>query len=419
VSIRPITRRSGAVALALAAVALTVAACGSSGGGSGPPTIKWYVFQEPSGAYNDAVANCNKQAAGYKLELVPLPTNADQQRELVVRRLAAEDKDIDIIGMDVVWTAEFASARWIRPWQEPYLSQVSNGTLKGPLTSGTFQGKLYAAPYTSNVQFLWYRKDRVQNPPKTWAEMIDMAKKLGKNGTIEIQGAQYEGLTVWFNTLINSAGGQVVDDKGNVKLGAPAVKAATVMKDLASSGEADPNLSNSMEDSTRLAFQTGGPTFMLNWPYVYPSAKSEVPKLFKNMGVARYPAIDPSQPSRVTLGGINLGVSSYSRYPDLAFKAAACLRSQPNEIIAAQKGGLPPTIEAAYDTKAIKDAYPGFSDLMKQTINDGVPRPSSPAYADVSLAIQKSLHPESAIDPQQAIKSMADKIKIVNDGGIF
>jgi multiple sugar transport system substrate-binding protein len=158
---------------------------------------------------------------------------------------------------------------------------------------------------------------------------------------------------------------------------------------------------------------------MLNWPYVYPSAKADVPDIFKNMGVARYPAVDPNKPSRVTLGGINLGVSTYSKHPDLAFQAASCLRGQPNQIIAANKGGLPPTIDAAYNTADIKKAYPGFSDLMKQTINDGVPRPSSPAYADVSLAIQKSLHPESSINPPEAIKSMADKIKVVSDGGIF
>jgi multiple sugar transport system substrate-binding protein len=249
--------------------------------------------------------------------------------------------------------------------------------------------------------------------------MISMAQKLGKNGTIEIQGARYEGLTVWFNTLIASAGGQVVDDQGNVKLGPPAVKAAEIMQRLATSGVADPSLSNAMEDQTRLAFQTGGPSFMLNWPYVYPSAKSEVPDIFKNMGVARYPAVDASTPSRVTLGGINLGVSSYSEHPDLAFDAAKCLRGEPNQLIAAQKGGLPPTLETAYDEKAIKDAYPGFSDLMKETIDDGVPRPVSPAYSDISLAIQRTLHPESAIQPEQTVDQLRDRIKIAAEGGIF
>ena len=408
-------------ALAVGAVlALGVGACGSSSSSSSK-NVNWYVFQEPSGAYNDAVANCNKQAAGrYKIKLVPLPTNADQQRELVVRRLAAKDPDIGVIGMDVIWTAEFANARWIRPWTGANRQAVSKGTLQGPLSSGTYKGKLYAAPFTSNVQFLWYRKDRVQQPPKTWDQMLQMAKQLGpKNGTIEIQGARYEGLTVWFNTLINSAGGTVLTPQGKPSLGAPAVKAVTVMEKLSKSPEADPNLSNSMEDTTRLAFQSGGPSFMLNWPYVYPSAKAEVPKIFKNMGVARYPSVDPNTPSKVTLGGINLGVSSYAKNPAAAFAAATCLRSAQNQAIAAQKGGLPPTSAALYATPAIKKAYPGFSDLMKQTIQDGVPRPVSPAYSDVSLAIQRTLHPPSAINPVSTVKTLKDKIKVTANGGLY
>ena len=417
-SIRPVKRSGAAGAVLLAVLALGVAACG--GGSESSGNIRWYVFQEPSGAYNDAVANCNEAAGGrYTIELVPLPTSADQQRELVVRRLAAEDSDIDIIGMDVIWTAEFAEAGWIREWTGANRSEVEQGTLEGPLRSGTYQDKLYAVPFTSNVQFLWYRKDRVPNPPKTWDEMIQMAEGLGKLGTIEIQGARYEGLTVWFNTLIASAGGQVVDDQGNVKLGEPAVRAAAVMQKLASSSAANPNLSNSMEDTTRLSFQSGNPTFMLNWPYVYPSAKSEVPEIFENMGIARYPAIDASEPSHVTLGGINLGVSTYSEEPEEAMDATKCLRSQENQLIAAQKGGLPPTIEAAYQEQAIKDAYPDFSELMKETIDDGVPRPVSPAYSDVSLAIQRSLHPPAGIEPQQTIEQMADKVKVVAEGGMY
>ena len=416
-------------AAALAALAMVVAACGGSGGESGPPNIRWYVFQEPSGAYNEAVKACTEKAAGkYSIELVPLPTSADQQRELVVRRLAAEDSDIDIIGMDVIWTAEFAEAGWIREWTGADKDDVSEGTLEGPLLSGTYQDKLFAVPFTSNVQFLWYRKDLVKEPPKTWDELIQAGEQLkndGKVGTIEIQGAQYEGLTVWFNTLINSAGGQVVDDQSKVLIGdggsgqAAALKAAGVIQKLATSPVADPNLSNSMEDQTRLAFQDEKAAFMLNWPYVYASAKTEKPEFLEKMGVARYPAVDASEPSHVTLGGINLGVSSYSRYPEQAVEATKCLRDKDNQNTAADVGGLPPTLEALYDEEPIKKAYPGFSDLMKETINDGVPRPSSPAYADVSLAISKSLHPPSGVDPQKSIAKMADKVEVVAEGGLY
>ena len=80
-------------------------------------------------------------------------------------------------------------------------------------------------PYNSNTQLLWYRSDLVQDPPKTWAEMIADAEKLAKQGKphlIEIQGAQYEGGTVWFNTMVASAGGSMLNpDATKVTLGAP------------------------------------------------------------------------------------------------------------------------------------------------------------------------------------------------------
>jgi multiple sugar transport system substrate-binding protein len=137
------------------------------------------------------------------------------------------------------------------------------------------------------------------------------------------------------------------------------------------------------------------------------------------MGVARYPAVEPGRPSRVTLGGINLGVSSYSKNPELAFAAARCLRGAQNEVIAAQKGGLPPTISSLYDEATIKKAYPGFAGLMRTTINDGVPRPVSPAYSDVSLAIQRTLHPPASIDPVKTIDKLKDKVKTAADGGLY
>ena len=87
--------------------------------------------------------------------------------------------------------------------------------------------------------------------------MIADAEQLAKEGKphyIEIQGAQYEGATVWFNTLVASAGGSVLNpDATKVTLGAPAVKALTIMKQLATSPAADPSLSVQMEDQNRLA----------------------------------------------------------------------------------------------------------------------------------------------------------------------
>ncbi|HEX3278948.1 MAG TPA: extracellular solute-binding protein, partial [Thermoleophilaceae bacterium] len=182
----------------LAAIALiasmTLAACGvgSSEGGGGKNAINWYVFNEPGGAYDKAVAECNKQANGeYQINYIKLPTDANQQRELIVRRLAAKDSSIDLVGMDVIWTAELAEAGWILPWTGEDRAIATKDRLEGPLKTVEYKGQVYGIPFTSNTQLLWYRKDKVAAPPAdfTWDEMIDDAIK--KHTHVEVQARQY------------------------------------------------------------------------------------------------------------------------------------------------------------------------------------------------------------------------------------
>jgi multiple sugar transport system substrate-binding protein len=171
--------KGGLTGLSVALVAGVIAGCGGS---SGPPTLNWYIFPEPSGSFAHAAQVCSQASGGkYKIALNTLPTDADGQRQELVRRLAAKDSSIDIIGMDVTYTPEFADAGWLRPWTGANRDALK-GDLPGPLATATWKGKIYGAPDNSNTQLLWYRKDLVPNPPKTWAEMLADAKKLAQQG---------------------------------------------------------------------------------------------------------------------------------------------------------------------------------------------------------------------------------------------
>jgi multiple sugar transport system substrate-binding protein len=110
------------------------------------------------------------------------------------------------------------------------------------------------------------------------------------------------------------------------------------MRDLAKSPAADPSLPNQMEDQNRLAMESGVAPFELNYPFVFTSMKANNPELFKNFRGAPYPRGDANRPARPTTGGIDLAVSAYSRYPDLAFEAALCLRNRENQLTAALEG---------------------------------------------------------------------------------
>jgi multiple sugar transport system substrate-binding protein len=410
-----LSRRRVAAVLAGAALAgSALTACGTSNAASGPVTLNFYFYPDSSPATQDGINNCNAQSHGkYFISYQKLPEAADGQRQQMVRRLAAHDNTMDILGLDVTWEAEFAQAGFIQPWTGAYKAQAEAGTLKPALETAIWQNKLYAVPDNSNTQLLWYRSDLVKTPPTTWAQMFADSEQLAKEGKphyIEIQGAQYEGVTVWFNTMVASAGGTILNgDATKVTLGAPAVKALSIMHQLATSVAADPSLSVQMENPNRLAMEEGTAAFELNYPFVYPGMKTDNPKLFKDFKWALYPEVTPGVPAKVTIGGTDLAVSAYSQHKALAFQAALCLRDKQNEIINANLGGVPPTITSLYNDPKLFADYPFHADILKALENASV-RPKTPVYQVVSIDISHLVSPPIGISPKGTEQSMIGQL---------
>jgi multiple sugar transport system substrate-binding protein len=400
----------------LAASAL--AACGSSNSsGSGPVTLYFYASPDVSGATQTAANVCSTQSNGkYTISYQQLPLGSDGQRQQLARRLAAGDDTLDILGLDVTWEAEFAEAGWIEPWTGANKQQAEADTLKPMLETATWKGKLYAVPDNTNTQLLWYNSALVPKPPTTWNQMINDAvqlKKEGKPHLIEIQGAQYEGTTVWFNTMLAGAGGTVLTPNAtHVVLGPPAVTALAMMHKLATSVAADPSLDVQMENDNRLAMEAGTAAFQLNYPFVYPAMKADNPKLFKTFKWAPYPETVAGKPAHVTIGGIDLAVSRYSQHKALAFQAALCLRDKANQVRNAVVGGTPPTLVSLYSDPKLFADYPFHADILKALQTASI-RPKTPLYQILSIDISHLVSPPAGISPVATEKKMANQL---NDG---
>ncbi|HEX2313989.1 MAG TPA: ABC transporter substrate-binding protein [Thermomonospora sp.] len=391
-------------------VLLAGVAAGCGGGTSGPPTIN--LYNAPQENIGRIVARCNRLAGGrYRIALNTLPRDADGQREQIVRRLAAEDSGLDVLGLDVTWTAELAEAEWILPWTGSYERRARQGTLPRTLETATWNGRLYGAPYNSNVQLLWYRSDLVPEPPATWDGLVRAAERLAaqrRPHLAEVTGAPYEGIVVWFNSLVASAGGSILNPRGDaVALGAPALRALGVMRAFARSRAADPSLSSMREDDARLAMESGRAAFEVNWPYVYASMAAKRPKLLPHFRWAPYPGV--TGPGRAPLGGANFGISRYTEHPGEAFEAALCLRDPQSQLVAAVNDGLPPTIRSVYDHPSMAKAYP-----MRQAILDALEtaalRPKTPTYQNVSTVASNVLSPPAAIDPPRTEERLRELI---------
>lgn len=260
--------------------------------------------------------------------------------------------------------------------------------LPGPLSTARWEGKLFAAPITTNTQLLWYRPDLVRQPPRTWDGMVREATRLhaaGQPSWIAVQANEGEGLVVWFNTLLASGGGQVLSEDGRrvTLTDTPAHRAATVdalriLKSVATAPGADPSISRTDEGTARLAVEQGRAALAVNWPYALASmlenaVKGGVPVLPLNQdprltgsindvgtfvpsdeqfriayqasqkvfGFAPYPGVAPGHPAKVTIGGANLAVASTTRHRAEAFEAIRCLRSLQHQKYVSIAGGLP------------------------------------------------------------------------------
>ena len=77
--------------------------------------------------------------------------------------------------------------------------------------------------------------------------------------------------------------------------------------------------------------------------------------------------------------------------------------------MAATRGAIPPTISAVYDDPAVVREFP-FAALLRQCIEQAAPRPATPAYSDVSLAVQQVLHPPASVDPDTVVPDLRRRI---------
>ena len=351
--------------------------CGSSGG---VPIINLYGGASATG-FDQIIASCNKQAHGeYKIVGNLTPSDADGQREQFVRRLAAHASGLDLLGMDVTWTAEFAEAGWIRQLTGSEQTAAEADVIKPALDTAMWKGKLYAIPKHTNVQLLFYRKSLVPTPPTTWQEVISDAQKLqqeGKPHVISVTAAQYEGYVVVFNTILSSLGGTVVNaDSTKVTVDDKTTEALTLIHQLATSPLASKSLSNSQEPEVFAQMQNGESAFSLNWPYEYGSMATANKKVYDDMAWTALPSFVPGEPGRATLGGMNFAISSYSKHPKQAFDAAMCLRSPANELKHAENGNEPPVLQSLYNDPRLAKAYPTHATIL-QELQTAVPRPVS------------------------------------------
>ncbi|MFC5136927.1 extracellular solute-binding protein [Actinomycetospora rhizophila] len=407
-------RRLTAAALAVAVIAALAAACSSAP--PGPPVLTWYINPD-DGGQAEIAARCTAAAGGrYSIATSTLPRQASEQRQQLVRRLAANDSSIDIMSIDPPYVPEFAQAGFLAPMPPDVEAAAREDRVPSSIEASTWQGRLVVVPFWANTQLLWYRKSAVaamgldMNQPVTWDQIIGAA---AQNRTqIAAQGVRGESLTVWVNALVESAGGSIITNVGEenpelVQLGLnapPGIEASRVLQTYGEAGVAPPGFPTADEDTNAESFQSGSAAFMVNYPFIWGKAKSAVEEgtlpqsVPDDYGWALYPRVTPDRPSAPPLGGINLGVGAFSNHPDLAYEATTCISNPQNSAYYFVSNGNPSSRISVFSDPEVLAEFP-MAPVIRDSLTLAAPRPQTAYYAEVSGGIQRTFHPPDAVVP--------------------
>lgn len=418
------TRAAGRALLIMAVVLTGYAGFGVRGdagvasGGRGPLTL--VTAGDLTDYLSPLLDDWNHGHPDEQVTLVELPDSADETRAQMISELRSGSDRFDVLNIDVAWTSEFAAAGWISPLERDRFPLDT--FLRPVVDTATFDGRLYAVPYVTNAGLLYYRKDILdregEEPPRTWADLVRQARTIAPKYGLDGYAGQflpYEGLTVNVTEAVHSAGGSILrDDGARVTVDSEAARAGLrFLAEGVRDGWISRDALGYKEEESRQAFQDGRLLFLRNWPYVYADASAEGSKVAGRFGAVPLPG--PDGPGTSVLGGSNLAVSSHARHPASAADLISYLTSERVQRQVLTEGSLPPVRAALYQDPELIRAHP-YLPTLRQSVLSAAPRPKSPRYDQVSLAVQAVAQDVMALrqTPEQAVARLARELGAIS-----
>jgi multiple sugar transport system substrate-binding protein len=402
------------IAAVMAGLVVVTAGCAAAAGqapstsGIGP--ITFAIGSDDIGWLSPVIAKWNAMYPAQAVTPLYLPEVANVQLDQLVANLQAKSSVYDVIDMDVVWTAEFASNGWIIPLPENQFPL--SGFFPQAVSTAKYQGRLYAVPDYSNADLLYYRKDiltkaGVDGPPTTWTQLEYLAKTVapryglqGYAGTF----AQYEGLTVNFAEAVQSAGGSILNAAGTqVTLDTRQALAGLEFLVNGFRQRWIPQAALKYEEvSAQDEFTSGKFLFLNDWPDVYATLG---PDANQKYGIAALPGL--TGPGSSTLGGANLAISAYSQHQQTALHFIQFMTTPQIQTIMLEQGSFPPVLKQLYFDRALISRFK-YLPTLYDAIETAQPRPAITNYDQASLVISSETYEalEGVKTPQEALADM-------------
>lgn len=221
----------------------------------------------------------------------------------------------------------------------------------------TYKGRMLAFPTDVNTYFLFYRKDLIPNPPQTYDELLEVAKKFTQKYNpdsptkygLAFYGRREESLPMFFYQIFKSYGGDFFDENLKPMFNSEAgIKALTWIIDCIKAEVVPPDVAIYEFMEIHGALKSGEVATGINWCFEMNmiSDPKESPLVYDKMGFDFVPGV--RQPDGTIKRGhsahaIMHCVNPHSKYKEAALKFLTWAVGDPEALkIYANQGACPP-----------------------------------------------------------------------------
>jgi len=340
-----------------------------------------------------------EEQTGHTVSIVTMPASTSDQFGQYRLWLSAENPDIDVYRVDVIWAPQLAS-HFVD--LSDHVQDVIGDHFPAIVESQTVDGRLVAMPMFTDAPALYYRADLLEKhgfePPATWVELTATAQAIMEaeraEGNADIwgfvwQGAAYEGLTCDALEWVKSnGGGQIVEPDGTISINNENAAEALELAATWVGTISPPGVLGYHEEEARGVWQLGNAVFMRNWPYAYALSNADDSAVQGKFAVTPLPVGPSGDQNAATLGGWNLAVSNYSDEPEAAVEMVKFLASAEIQKDRAIVASRLPTQPALYKDPDVLAAQPVIGEWLP-IFEQAVPRPSAPTKANYNQVSQE------------------------------
>jgi multiple sugar transport system substrate-binding protein len=420
--------RLGGAGLAGAAL-FSAAGCGGAEEGSGATTITVTFIPDEAGGLKTLIDGFNRQHRGeIQLNWREMPASSADYFEQIQAELQSGQSSVDVIGGDVIWPAQFAANGYILDLSDRFTGGMQQDYLEGPLGSVQYEGKVWGVPWFTDAGMFYYREDLLEQsgfsePPKTWDALKEMSERVRRDaGTrygFVFQGSQDEGGVVAALEHVWNAGGDVLDGN-NVVINSPeAARGLALRRSMIVDGVAPQASGDYTTQESQVVFTNSDAVFMRNWPFVYgllsdPETSQVKPE---QVDIAPLPVADEADQSFSGLGGWNFMVNAASEEKlDQIWTFIEYMSAPEQQRTFALQSARLPTLRSLYEDEEVLNKLP-VARLGREALENARPRPVSPYYSDMSLAMAEQFNAslKGEVPVERALENLQGELQNIVD----